>query len=72
MFFDMQKYVYSESAFNALYMELNKRCKNDVFIILQASTHRNFTFNLRFLYELKHKVSFSKSFFFVPKKAWTL
>ena len=28
----------------------------------QAPTHHNFTFNLRFLYELKHKIRFSLNF----------
>ena len=29
---------------------------------LQAPTHHSFTFNLRFLYDLKHKVRFSKTY----------
>ena len=31
-----------------------------VFFLSWAQTHQNFTFNLRFLYELKHKVRLSK------------
>ena len=34
--------------------------KNALFLLPRAPTHHNFTFNLRFLYELKHKVRFSK------------
>ena len=30
--------------------------------LLQAPTHHSFTFNLRFLYDLKHKVRFSKTY----------
>ena len=56
--------------------------------VSQASTHHNFTFNLRFLYELQHTVRLSKSmcwifrsrnrfdfikvYAFVQQKAWTL
>ena len=35
--------------------------KNTLFILLQAPTHHSFTFNLRFLYELKHKNRLSKT-----------
>ena len=31
--------------------------KNALFFLLRARTHHSFNFNLRFLYELKHKVS---------------
>ena len=31
------------------------------FFLSRARTHRSFTFNLRFLYELKHKVRLSKA-----------
>ena len=31
------------------------------FFLSQAPTHHSFTFNLRFLYELKHKVRLSKT-----------
>ena len=34
--------------------------KNAVFFLLRAPTHHSFTFNLRFLLELKHKVRLSK------------
>ena len=30
--------------------------KNVLFFVLRAATHHSFTFNLRFLYDLKHKV----------------
>ena len=33
---------------------------NALFLLSQALTHHSFTFNLRFLYELKHKVRLSK------------
>ena len=58
------------------------------FFLSRAPTHYSFTFNSRFLYELKHKVRLSKSvcgifhfrfrhvfikvYFFVQQKAWTL
>ena len=61
--------------------------KNALFF-LRAPTHYSFTFNLRFLYELKHKVRLSKTVFgilhfqfgfflikvyiFVQQNAWTL
>ena len=35
--------------------------KNALFFLSQASTHHSFTFNLRFLYELKHKIRLSKT-----------
>ena len=34
---------------------------NGVFFLSQAPTHHSFTFNLQFLYELKHKVHLSNS-----------
>ena len=37
--------------------------KNIPFFILQAPTHHSFTFNLGFLYELKHKVRLLKTVF---------
>ena len=56
--------------------------------VSQAPTQHNFTFNLRFLYELQHTVCLSKSmcwifrfrnrfvfikaYAFVQQKAWTL
>ena len=74
MFFDMQKYVYSESVFNTLYSERKHKMlkklpsdeidgtKNALFFLSRAPTHHSFTFNLRFLYELKHKVHVSNPF----------
>ena len=35
--------------------------KNALFFLLRAPTHHSFTFNLRFLYELKHKARLSKT-----------
>ena len=35
--------------------------KNAFFFLSRAPTHHSFTFNLRFLYELKHKVRLSKT-----------
>ena len=72
MFSDMKKYVYSESVPNTLYTELrcksntissrqNKRYKNALFFLSRATTHHSLSFNLRFLYELKHKVRVTKS-----------
>ena len=62
--------------------------KNELFFLSRASTHHSFTFNLRFLYELKHKVRLSKTvcgifhfrfrfvfikvYIFVQQNAWTL
>ena len=73
MFFDMLKYVYSESVFNTLYIEKKhkmlkkfpsdkiKGTKNTIFFLSLTPAHESFTFNLRFLYELKHKVHLSNS-----------
>ena len=62
--------------------------KNALFFLSRAPTHHSFTFNLLFLYELKHKVLLSKTvcgiglfrfrfvfvkvFIFVQQNAWTL
>ena len=35
--------------------------KNTLFFLSRAPTHHGFTFKLRFLYELKHKVRLSKT-----------
>ena len=67
----MYKYVYSESVFNKLYIEIKQMLKkknpsviingtkNALFFLSRAPTRLSFTFNLRFLYELKHKVHLS-------------
>ena len=99
IFFDIQKYVYSESVFNTLYIEVKQMLKkfpldkisvtkNAHFFLSRAPTHHYLTFNLRFLYELKHKVWLSKTvcgifhsqfhfvfikvYIFVQQNAWTL
>ena len=62
--------------------------KNALFFLSRAPTHHSFTFNLRFLHELKHKVrlsktvsgifyfrfclNFTKVYIFVQQNAWTL
>ena len=50
--------------------------KNALFLFSRAPTHHSFTFNLRFLHELKQKVRFRFVFikvcFFVHENAWTL
>ena len=60
--------------------------KNAIFFLLQAPTHHSFTFNLRFLYELKDNVCLSKTvggvshfqfhftkvYIFVQQNAWTI
>ena len=62
--------------------------KNAHFFHLRTQTHHHFTFNLRVLYELKHKVHLSKTvcgvsyfrfcsifikvYIFVQQNAWTL
>ena len=38
-----------------------KGTKNALLFLLQAPTHHSFTFDLRFLYELKHEVRLSKT-----------
>ena len=64
------------------------RTKSALFFLSRAPTHHSFTFNLRSLYELKHKVYLSetvrgifhfrfrfvfiKVYIFVQQKAWTL
>ena len=64
MLFDMQMHVYSESVFNTLYMEIKQMLKKfssdkingkryALSLLLQASAHHSFTFNLRFLCEVK-------------------
>ena len=35
--------------------------KNALFLLSRSPTNNGFTFNLRFLYELKHKVRLSKT-----------
>ena len=61
--------------------------KNALFFLSRALTHHSFTFNLRFLYELKPKVRLSKTvcgifhfrfrfvfikvYIFVQQNAWT-
>ena len=68
--------------------EQNKRYKKCTQFLLRAPTHHSFTFNLRFLYEMKRKVHlservsgvfhfrfllvFMKVCIFVQQKAWTL
>ena len=65
-----------------------KGTKMPSFFLSRAPTHHSFTFNLRFLYELKHKVRLSKTvcgifhlrfrfvfikvYIFVQQNAWTL
>ena len=62
--------------------------KNALFFLSRAQTHHSFTFNLRFLYELKRKVRLSKTvcgifhfqfrfvliklYIFVQQNAWTI
>ena len=65
----------------------NERCKKKVVFFLSRAPTHSFTFNLRFLYELKHKVRLSKIvcgifhfrfrfvfikvYIFVQQNAWT-
>ena len=95
IFFDMQKYVYSDSVFNTQNADAEKNLpdkingtKNALFFLSRAPAHHSFTFNLRFLYELKHKVRLSKTvcgifhfrfrfvfikvYIFIQQIAWTL
>ena len=85
--------------YKVLYIELNTNVKNfpsdkingtknALFFLSRAPTHHSFTFNLRFSYELKHKVRlfkivceifhfrigfvFIKVYVFVQQNAWNL
>ena len=85
--------------FITLYIEIKQKCskipldkvyftKNGLLFLSQALTHHSFIFSLRFLYELKRKVHFSKSvcqifhfhfsfvfikvYIFAQQKVWTL
>ena len=61
--------TFSESVFNTLYIETKHKfpsgkinsTKNALFFLLQARTYHSFTFNLWFLYELKHKIHLSET-----------
>ena len=73
MFFDMKKYVYSESVFNIPYIEMKHKCKKNTFgqnkrykicPLSRAPTHHSFIFNLRFLYEPKHNETVKEIFHF--------
>ena len=56
--------------------------KNALFFLLRALTHHSFTFNSKFLHELKHKVCgifcfrfrlvFIKVYLFIQQNTWTL
>ena len=62
--------------------------KNALFLLSRGLTHHSFTFNLRFLYELKHTVGLSRTvcrifhfrfrfvffkvYIFVQQNAWTI
>ena len=60
----MKKYIYSESSFNIIYIEIKSKYvkkfpsdqikvrKNAIFFPSRTPTHQSFTFNSRFLYEL--------------------
>ena len=37
--------------------------KNALFLLSRATTHHSFTFDLRFLYNVKHKVRLSKTLY---------
>ena len=87
MFFDMKKYLYSENSFNTLYIGIRQNVKKFLSdkINFASSNSSHFTFNSRFLYELKLKVRHSKTmcgifhflfsfkvYIFVQQKALTL
>ena len=82
----MKKYVFSGGIFNILYIAINTNAKkysfaqkkkkknvtkNALFFLSQAPTHHSYTFNLRFLYQLKHKFQFVliKVYIFVQQNA---
>ena len=73
MFPDTQKYVYSESVFSTLYIQIKTQLlkkfssdvtKNVLFFISRAPTHHSFILTLRSLYELNHKVRLTRIFHF--------
>ena len=96
----MCKSMYILNVFSILYIELKHKCKkkfssdkingtkNAFFFLSRAPTHHSFSFNLRFLYELKRKVRLLKAvcgvlhfrirfvcievYIFVQQNAWTL
>ena len=71
-----------------LFLDKINGTKNALFFLLRTPTHHSFTFNLWFLYELKHKVCLSitgceifnfwfsfifiKIYIFVQRNAWTI
>ena len=69
----MWKYLYSETLFNTLFIEIKQKClkkfpddkinvtKNALVFLSRAPTQHIFTFNLWFLYKLKHEIHRSKS-----------
>ena len=65
--FYMWRYIYSESLFNTLSIEIKPKCckKSPLdktnFTKIESSNSSQFFLNSRFLYELKHKIRFSKS-----------
>ena len=72
MIFDMEKYVFFKSVFNTLNNDITQMLKkfpsdkinstkNVLFFLSRAPTHHRFTFSLRLLSELKHKVRPSKT-----------
>ena len=72
MIFDMEKYVFFKSVFNTLNDDITQMLKkfpsdkingtkNVLFFLSWAPTHHRFTFSLRLLSELKHKVLPSKT-----------
>ena len=62
IYFDMYKYVYSESVFNTLSIETKHRQEKKFRDETKGTkkTHDSFPFNLRFFYELNHKVCISE------------
>ena len=66
MFFDTLKYVRSENVFKTQMLkkfpsDKTNGIKNTLIFLSRALIHHSFTFNLRFLYELKRKVYLSKT-----------
>ena len=81
-------YIYKAQALIKIHSDKTNGTKNALFFLSRAPTHHSFTFNLRFLYELKHKVRLSKIvcgifhfrfrfvfikvYIFVQQNAWAL
>ena len=88
IFWKCIQYIEIKQIFKKFPSDKISRTKNTLFILSWAPTFHGFSFNLWFLYELKHKICLSKTlywifhfrfrsvlikvYFFVEHNAWTL